>query len=403
MTLSRTASQSAKGLARHKLRTAMMMLGTFVGVAALTLAVAIGEGAKRKILTTIRQLFGDSSVLVMARGTQLLGGPRADSARLTIDDLAAVAQQVPDVLAWDPQQAIPSASVKRGDASATARVLGMSERSERVWSRSVSSGEYFDAADVSSSSRVALVGETVVARLFPGEDPLGAELLIGSVPFRVVGVLERFGTDLHGMDRDNEIVVPITTMMRRVMNVDAISAGKILVTQPSRVPDATREITRVLRERHAVPAGRPNDFTLITSDAVQKMAGGVQRIFSLYLPLAAGVALLVGAIVTATLMFASVQQRVAEIGLRRAVGAEPGDVARQIVLETVLTTCIAGGVGLLAGYAGAGYMAARFALGDVVSVKAMVLGLVVSIVSGACAGWLPARRAARLDPVDALR
>jgi putative ABC transport system permease protein len=339
----------------------------------------------------------------MARGTQLLSGPRAGAARLTLDDLEAVAGQIPDVAAWDPQQAIPDAAIRRGDLSITARVLGMSERSERVWGRSVSSGDYFDAAAVAASSRVALIGETVARRLFQDADPLDSEILIGPVPFRIVGVLERFGTDLHGMDRDNEVVVPISTMMRRVMNVDDISAAKMLVVDPSRVPQAARDVARVLRERHGIASGQPDDFTLITSDAVQRMAGGVQRIFAVYLPLVAGIALLVGAIVTATIMLASVQQRVAEIGLRRAVGAQPGDIGRQIVLETALVTLAGGLGGLTLGLGVARYVSARLQLDGFVSWKAIVAGLIVSALVALAAGWLPARRASRLQPVDALR
>ena len=155
-----------------------------------------------------------------------MGGPRGEAARLTLDDIEAVAREVPAIEVWDPMQVLPEGQLRHADLAATARVLGQSERFERVWGRGVSRGEPFDAAAVTGSARVALIGETVARALFGSEDPLGAEMLIGPVPFRVVGILERFGTDLHGMDRDNEVVVPISTAMRRLSTrMYAPSAG----------------------------------------------------------------------------------------------------------------------------------------------------------------------------------
>src|SRR5262249_30662068 len=185
------------------------------------------------------------------------------SGRLTLDDAQALAA-LPEVEVWDPMQVVPAASIRREDTTQTVRLLGESERSERVWDRGVSAGEYFDATAVASSARVALIGETVARALFGDEDPLRAEILIGSVPFRVIGILAREGTDIHGMDRDNEVVIPISTAMRRVMNVDVIRAVKLLVRNPERVDATAAEVTRILRERHGKAEGQPSDFSLIT-------------------------------------------------------------------------------------------------------------------------------------------
>jgi putative ABC transport system permease protein len=399
----RLARHSIRSITRFKLRTGFMMLGSLVGVAALTLVVSAGEGAERKILTTIRQIFGDSSIVVIARGSQLMGGPRPDAARLTLDDLDAVAAEVPEVDLWDGQQTMPEASVRHGDAVTTARVLGGSERAERAWSRGVTQGEFFDATAVRGSDRVALIGETVARMLFDGQDPLNADIQVGAVTLRVIGVLERFGTDVHGIDRDNEVVVPISTMMRRLMNVDTISVAKILVKDVSRSEDTAREIRRVLRGRHAIAEGQPDDFTILTPFEVQRMVGRVQRILVLYLPLVGGIALFVGGIVAATLMLASVSERVGEIGLRRAVGATPRDIWIQFLVETAATV-VAGGIGgIMLGYAGAQFVASRLKVGDIFSWKAVLLGLGVSVATGLIAGLVPARRAARMPPAEALR
>jgi putative ABC transport system permease protein len=403
MSTSRLLRSSLAGLGRHKLRTSFMMMGSLVGVAALTFVLTIGAAAQRKLLQTVAQLFGPSSIVVSGGGGFFLGGPRGEAARLTLDDAAALAEEVAEVETWDPMQVVPGAQVRRGEASATVRLLGESERSEHVWDRGVSDGEYFDAAAVAGSARVALIGETAARTLFGEEDPLGAEIQIGSVPFRVVGILDRLGTDIHGMDRDNEIVIPISSAMRRVMNVDTIRAVKLLLRDPRRVDDTAREVTRVLRARHALAEGQPSDFTLMTSSAVQRNVQTVERVLFLYLPLVAGISLLAGGAVAATLMLSSVNARVGEIGLRRAVGARPRDIRLQFLVETAVTAVGGGLLGAALGSGLALYVASRLSFGVGVSVSALALGLALAAVTGLLAGVVPARRAALLEPAVALR
>lgn len=403
MKRSRLAINAVRALRRYKLRTAFIMLGGFIGAAALTLILAAGGAAERKVLATVRQLFGAQSIIVMAGGTQFMGGARPDSARLTIDDLEAAAAEIPAIVAWDPQQAIAGASVRHEGNTATARILGASERYGRVWARGVTRGELFGESDVRGAARVALIGAVTARELFGSADPVGGEILIGNAPFEVIGVLESFGTDLHGMDRDAEIVVPLTTLMRRVLNTDTIAAAKLLVDDPEHVGAAEAALKRVLRTRHALPATRPDDFHIISALAVQQMVGRVRRILDLYLPLVAGMTLLVAAIVAATLMLASVNTRIAEIGLRRAVGARVEDVQFQFLVETALTMLAGGIAGIVAGLALARYAAVRLHLGETSSLRAVLVTLAVSIATGVLAGVLPARRAAQLDPADALR
>jgi putative ABC transport system permease protein len=399
----RLVRHSIRAVGRYTMRSGFIMLGTLVGIAALTLVITVGGGVERKVLKTVKQLFGESSIVVIGRGNQLLGGPRANAARFTIDDMAAVAGEVPFIESWDPQQSMPAASIRRGDVATTARVLGASERWGHVWERHVSRGDDFDASAVASSARVAVIGETVARELFADDDPIGADILIGSVAFRVTGVLERFGTDLHGMDRDNEIVVPISTLQRRVMNVDTIGVAKIIVYDASRVDETALAIKQALRARHALVEGQPDDFNLMTAVEIQKMVGTVQRVLYLYLPLVAGVAILVAGIVAATLMLASVNQRRGEIGLRRALGARPEDIRLQFLVETAVMTLGGGIAGVAIGIFGAQIASIHLRLGDLFSWNAILLGLFVSVFTGILAGVMPARRAAKLPPVDALR
>jgi putative ABC transport system permease protein len=402
-TTARLVAHSFKALNRFRFRSAVLMLGSLVGVTALTLVVSVGKGAERKMLATVRQLFGGSSILLITGGGRIIGGPRPGAARLTLDEVAGLVRQLPEVEAWDPQQGLTGEPVRAAGAITTARVLGESERFERVWNRSVVQGETFDAAAVAGSARVALIGATVARDLFGTEDPLGAEIQIGSVRFRVVGLLEPFGTDAHGMDRDAEIVVPLTTLQRRVMNVDTISGAKLLVRDPARVEATAKALKALLRERHALAPGQPDDFTLITATQVQKMVGKVERVLFVFLPLVAAVSLVVGCVVAASLMLASVSARVGEIGLRRAVGARPWDIQLQFLLETAVTSLGGGVLGLVAGSALAQWAALRLTLGGVFSWQAILLGLGASALTGLLAGVAPARRAARLAPADALR
>jgi len=399
----RLLAQSVKSMTRYKLRTAFMMLGSVVGVAALTFAVSLGEGAQAKVVRTLGQIMGDGAVLIMGGGSRMMGSPRAGATRLTIDDIAAVAREVPGIADWDPQAELAGLSVRRADASATPRVLGESERWQRVWGRGVSRGESFDAADVAGATRVALLGETVVRALFGDEDPVGAEVQVGSERFRVIGVLDHYGIDLHGMDRDNEIVVPISTLMRRLTNVDAISTAKLVVQDPARAAEAARATKEVLRRRHALDRDQPDDFMIVTSLEAQQMVVMVRRVLLLYLPLAAGVILIVGGIVAAVLMLASVNARVGEIGIRRAVGALAEDIGGQFLLETAATIVTGAAGGIALGYLAAQLVASRMQLSVALSWTAVVVSIVAAALTGLVAGVGPARRAARLRPVDALR
>lgn len=393
---------SIRSLRRHRLRSVWIMLGSFVGVAALTFVLTAGQGARRKMLVTIGQIFGDSSVIVVAGGGELIGGPRPDAARLTIEDMETVLKAVPDVLDWDPQQ-VRNATVRRGNASTTVRVLGQSERSPRVWNRKASDGRFFDESDVKKRERVALIGKTASRELFGDANPVGTEILIDAVPFTVIGVLEEFGTDLHGMDRDNEIVVPISTLMRRLANVDTIILAKLLIRSDSPADRATAAIRQALRVRHSLIDGQPDDFTLHTPSEVRLLLSKVEKLVTIYLPLASLVVLVVGAFMASALMLGSVGNRIGEIGLRRAVGASPTDIARQFVLECTFTMLLGGIAGIAVGSAAAVVLAIHLKLGPIFSWTAVLAGLGLSLVTGLLAGVLPARRAAQLKPAEALR
>ena len=402
MNTMRLVRHSAGMMGRHKLRTTFMMVGSFIGVAALTLVLSVGQAVKQKMLAMVRQVFGEASIMVMDGGGHMFGGPRNPGTRLKLDDMQAIAAEVSGIENWDPQQGL-SATVRRGDASDSAQVLGVTERYEQVWDRSATRGALFDTAAVKASQRVAIIGQTVAGKLFSDEDLIGSDIQIGSVPFRVIGVLERWGTDPHGMDRDNEIVVPISTLMRRLTNVDTITGAKLVVTRGSNEDQMVKQIREILRSRHSLAAAQPDDFSILTASEVRQMMAAIERVLSLYLPMVAAISLMVGAIVSASLMFASVSDRAGEIGLRRAIGARTEDIRLQFLVETASTTVAGGAGGIVLGYVLAQWSATRLHLDGVAPWSAALMGIAASILVGLAAGLLPARRAARLSPVDALR
>ncbi len=394
--------QAIRSMDRYRLRSAFMMLGSLVGAAALTFVVSLAQGAEAKMLRTVKQVVGDGSVIVAGGGSRMMGGPHAAAGRLTIDDVAAAVQQVPGIEAWDPQ-AVVRETVRHADSTTEVRVIGGSEHWSRVWGRGVARGESFDRSAIEGSSRVALIGETVAHRIFGAENPIGGDIRIGAVPFRVIGVLEPFGVDMHGMDRDDEIVVPLSTLMRRVTNIDAIGAAKIVVADPRREDTVAASLRQALRARHRLDRDRPDDFSIMTSSQVQGMVSTIERVLWLYVPLVGGIVLIIGGGVAATLMLASVNERTAEIGLRTAIGARPADIRWQFIAETAATVVLGGLGGVVLGLAGVQLVALHLPLDSTVSWAAVAISVLASIVVGFAAGVAPAQRAARLNPVDALR
>ena len=401
----RLIGHGLRGMSRHRLRTFFMMLGTFVGVLALTLVVAIGQGTRDAVLGNIERMFAGSSILLSAGGGGMMGGPRAEgpTTTLVMEDLEEIKATVPGIRVYDPMVMAGSREVVYQGNSSNVRVLGHSERHEEVWDRGVSRGSFFGEPEVQSSARVALVGETLVREVFQGADPIGLQLRVGTIPFEVIGVLDSMGIDPHGWDRDNEVIIPVTTMMRRVMNVDYVQSAKILTDDPGEMESAVLAIEGLLRERHALAEGVPNDFSMITPVQVREMVGSMNRIFTLFLPLLAGVSLLIGGIVVANLMLMGVNERRGEIGLRKAVGARGRDVWIQFLLESALGTLVGGVLALIVAAVVLGVISRFMEIPSIMPWEAALLGLGAAVVVGLLAGVAPARRASVLDPVATLR
>lgn len=382
-----------------------MMLGIIIGITALTLILSLGKGTRQKLMDKVERVISASNILLNAASGEMRAGPRSHSSTttLTLEDLKELQVQIPNIENYDPMQMIPSRSVKYKEKSLDLRIMGNSPNAEEIWDRSVTSGSFYTEMDMKQSARVALVGTAVVKELFDGIDPVGEQIRIGSVPFRVIGVLEPMGIDPHGLDRDNEIIVPITTIMRRLMNVDYIMTAKLQLADKSRMEETAAQIRQILRERHHINTDEPDDFMIITPVKVRQILSQMTNVFSVLLPLIAGIALLAGGVVIAALMLIMVNERTGEIGLRKAVGARAKDILQQFLMETTVITVTGGLFGFLLGTIGVQALAIRMKLPAVLPWEAFILGMVFSTIVGMAAGIIPARRAASLEPVKALQ
>jgi len=405
MKTSRVIGSSLRTMNRNKLRTFFMMLGTLIGVTALTVVMALGQGTQDAVLTGIQRMFSGSTILLNAGSGMMDGGPHGAGPETTLvpEDIAAIEAEIPAVDMADPMQGAGTREVVFEGHASDVRVLGHSHTSPEVWNRGAGRGSYFAEDDIRRSARVALIGTTVVTDLFDDTDPIGQQIRIGTVPFEVIGVLEPFGIDPHGMDKDNEVHVPYTTVMRRLRNVDYIASAKIMVDPKADLQATVFAIEDLLRERHRLAATEASDFSMITPVQVEEMVESANSIFGVFLPIVAIISIIVGGVVVANLMLLSVNERRHEIGLRKAIGARTRDVWWQFVLEATAITTVGGVLAI-----GLGLLILEFVklhgMSDFVFPWSVTLvGLGTAIGVGLVAGALPARRAARMDPIDALR
>lgn len=390
---------------RNRLRTFFMMLGTLVGVTALTVIMALGQGTRAAVLQGIERMFSGSSIILNAGSGMLGRGPHGPGPTTTLipEDIDAIEDQIPAVITADRLQGAGTREVVFDGNVSDISVRGHSHTSPEVWNRGVSSGAYFAAGDVQGAARVALIGTTVASDLFGDADPIGQRIRIGMVPFQVIGVLERSGIDPHGIDKDNEIHVPYTTVMRRLRNVDYIAAAKIVVDPQADLDETVLAIESLLRERHALGTDDENDFHMFTPEQVRQMVRAGNKTFGVFLPLIAVVAIVAGGVVVANLMLLSVNERRHEIGLRKAIGARTRDVWWQFVLEATVVTTTGGVLAIGLGMTILQYVKLHGIAKFVFPWSVTLIGLGIAVVVGLLAGAVPARRAARLHPVDALR
>lgn len=383
-----------------------MMLGIIIGITALTLTLTIGNGIEKKLKDNISRLFNDRNVIVSAERIEEEGVRQAGASpntSLKIEDVEAIVPQLDGLVMHDYLNMMPEQVVKNKENSLTITIKGCRSIGEIVWNRPVSEGEFFTEADVRGSKRVAVIGAKVASALFPGEDPVGKQLRIANNPYIVKGVMEKRGADPHGFDMDEEIYIPITTFMRRLANVDYIMATKFEFVDKETSIVMASEIRSLLREKHSLTGGEADDFTILTSKEVGEMVAQMTKVFKVLLPAIAVIALLAGGIVIVVLMTISVNQRIKEIGLRKAIGATKKDIRLQFLAESIIVVLIGGMIGLVIGLVmskiASGQMNATF----YIPVQTIVAGIVLPVITGLLAAIIPANKAAGYLSVDTLK
>jgi len=393
-----------KAVTAHKLRALLAILGIVVGVAAVIVMLAVGEGAKQDVLGKIQGL--GTNILIVSAGQlkNVAGRPQLVGNVTTLDlrDAKAILEECPAVARIAPIQSRKLA-VKYGTGTANTSIVGTSADFPTVREFRTIVGRFFDDDEVQGAQRVAVVGQTVLTNLGVGRALMGETLRINNVPFEVIGILESKGVNYAGIDEDDQVLIPINTALRRLFNLTYLGSLYIQAKDERAMGTAARQVTELLRERHRIRSSQPEDFTLQTQAEILEAAQETSETFSLLLGSIAGISLFVGGIGILAMMVISVRERTREIGIRRAVGARRRDILLQFILEATSLSLVGGLIGSLVGIAG-GFMLSRVTgWPTAISPLAVLLAFGVSAVVGVFFGAYPARRAARLDPIVALR
>jgi len=400
----KTINLAMKAIGMNKMRAFLMMLGVIIGITTLTVIVSVGKGASAKVMKTI-QNFGANAVMVFAGGGKVFGPPDEKTNTLTLEDAQAIMQEVKGIRSMDTALLRLGRTVKYEENNTNTVIYGGTTNYGDAWEWTVESGDYFTEEDMAGMARVAVIGKTVVDDLYDKTDPIGTNIKIENVNFKVIGVLGPRGTSPMGMDMDNRIVIPYTTASRRVFNTPYVSIIRIAAADSNQVEKIENDVAALLKERHHIQSGFPEDFRVRGASSVSKMAKGMMGTLNLFLGLVSLISLVVGGIVVMNIMLISVGERVKEIGLRRAVGARKKDIKNQFLIESSLITLMGGIIGVIVGLIVAVLIPimSKGKMPAIPSWEPFVLGFIFSVLVGILAGIHPAKKAAEMDPVVALK
>ncbi len=394
----------------NKLRTGLTMLGIIIGVGAVIAMVSVGAGAQARIAEQIRSL-GSNAIIVLP-GSQTSGGFRyglGSQQTLTEEDARAIALELPDVVDVAAPSVRGAAQTVYGNTNWSTVIQGVTPDYLIARDWGTSEGRMFEDADVDSAAKVAVLGETVRANLFAADtDPVGLTIRIKKVPFTVVGVLEAKGQSGFGQDQDDLILIPISTAKRKVLganqsNPRAVGSISVRVKGAELMGEAETQVRALLRQRHRLQSGQDDDFQVRNLADIFAAQEQSAQIMTMLLAAIASVSLLVGGIGIMNIMLVSVTERTREIGLRMAVGARPRDILAQFLVEATTLSVAGGIVGIAIGLLASGLIASLAEWTTQVPPESIALAFVFSGFVGVFFGFYPARKAARLDPIEALR
>jgi len=391
-----------RSIARNKLRSALTMLGIVIGVGCVIVTNGIGSGASASIQANINSL--GANFIMIFPGAVTQGGARIFSAQssLTEDDAAAIKAECPSVAYVSPGLRT-GGQVVAGENNWATEIFGADVDWPFIRSWNVTRGTFFTEAEVKASAKVAVLGNSVLQNLFPDSDPIGAVIRVKNVPFKVVGVLEKKGGSTMGNDQDDQIVIPYTTAMKRILGNNRLGLVQVSAKSPDSIQDAMAEIKALLRQRHRIAPGQDDDFMMRSQEEIAATASETTRTLSVLLASIAVVSLVVGGIGIMNIMLVSVTERTREIGIRMAIGAKSRHVLAQFLLEAVTLSVVGGGIGVALGI-GVSRLIARFAGWPVsVDTSSIAIAFGFSALIGIFFGFYPARKASALDPIEALR
>ncbi|MEP3836886.1 MAG: ABC transporter permease [Algibacter sp.] len=395
---------ATKAIVLNKTRTLLTMLGIIIGVASVIAMLAIGEGSKESIRTTISAM--GSNMITIKAGADTRGGVRqAASAMesLTLKDYEAIKSQS-TLLSYSTPMVNGSGQVISGSNNWPSTIYGVNPEYLSIKVIDLQSGSMFTETEVKTASKVALIGQTVVENIFPdGQEPVGQMIRFNNIPFKVIGVLEEKGENTFGQDQDDVIIAPYTTVQKRILAIDHLNQIIASAVNEEEAPNAVIEVSKILREQHKLTANEDDDFHVQSMEELISTFSSTSEMLTILLVAVASISLLIGGIGIMNIMYVSVKERTKEIGLRMAVGGKGSDILMQFLIEAILISITGGVLGVLLGLGSTVFIEKFLNWPTSVALYSIVISFAVCAVTGIFFGWYPARKASALDPITALR
>jgi putative ABC transport system permease protein len=403
MRIAPTFNVALRALRRNKLRSVLTALGIIIGVGAVIAMVGIGNGAKAQVEAQIASL-GQNVILIFS-GSTTSSGIRTgwgSAGTLKIEDAEAIRREVPGVIGVS-EEVVSTTQVAAGNQNWFTRIYGESADYFDIRQWPLADGAPFTPQDVRRANKVCVIGRTTATQIYGNENPIGQILRIKEVPFTVTGILAPKGLSTQGVDQDDIVIMPYTSAMKRVIGGTTLRNINVQIADPQQLEAAQQQIISLLRQRHNIRPGRDDDFTVRNQQEIAQAATATSRVMTLLLGAIAGVSLVVGGIGIMNIMLVSVTERTREIGVRMAVGAHGSDILTQFLIEAVTLSSVGGVIGIICGIGASKVLSTYAHWPTLISISSIAIAFLFSAAVGIFFGFYPARKAAALDPIEALR